>query len=171
MNTKIAVGTALLAGYVATAVTQSVQPLNARTGLWQMSETTTWTGLPPEMANMMENGRTHSYTSCVKPKDLTSNPWQQGSKQQCTWTVLNSTATDMELKGRVAAPGCKGQPWMSTAKFISRTRKMAPARSISRCPDRTSKAMLPIPESGSRPPAMNDMAAAAVRIETTVTLK
>ena len=109
MNAKIAVGTALLAGYVATAVTQSVQPLNARTGLWQMSETTTWTGLPPEMANMMESGRTHSYTSCVKPQDLTSNPWQEGSKEKCTWTVLSSTATDMDLKGTGCSIGMQGE--------------------------------------------------------------
>jgi hypothetical protein len=108
VNTKIAVGTALLAGHVATAVTQSVQPLNASTGLWQMSETTTWTGLPPEMANMMESGKTHSYTSCVKPQDLTSNPWQEGSKEKCTWTVLSSTATDMDLKGTGCSIGMEG---------------------------------------------------------------
>lgn len=108
MKRSIVVGTALLAGYVATAVTQSVQPLNASTGLWQMSETTTWTGLPPEMASMMASGKTHSYTSCVKPEDLTSNPWQEGSNEKCTWTVLTSTATDMDLKGAGCSTGMEG---------------------------------------------------------------
>lgn len=108
MKRSIVIGTTLLAGYVATAVTQSVQPLAASTGLWQMSQTTTWTGLPPEMASMMASGKSHSYTSCVKPEDLTSNPWQQGSKENCTWTVLTSTATDMELKGTGCSIGMQG---------------------------------------------------------------
>jgi Protein of unknown function (DUF3617) len=108
MKTSMVVGTALLAGYVAAAVTQSVQPLNASTGLWQMSVTTTWTGLPPQMAGMMENGKTRSYTSCVKPEDLKSNPWQEGSKEKCTWTVLTSTATDMDVKGTGCSMGIEG---------------------------------------------------------------
>ncbi len=108
MKTSNIVGTVLLAGYVATAVTQSVQPLNASTGLWQMSETTTWTGLPPEMASMMASGNTHSYTSCVKPEDLKSNPWQEGSNEKCSWTVLTSTATDMDVKGTGCSIGMPG---------------------------------------------------------------
>lgn len=108
MKTSVAVGTALLAGYVASAVTQSVQPLEASTGLWQMSETVTWTGLPPAMAAMMASGKTHSYTSCVKPEDLRSNPWQEGSQEKCTWTVLTSTATDMDVKGTGCSVGVQG---------------------------------------------------------------
>jgi Protein of unknown function (DUF3617) len=108
MKTSMVVGTALLAGYVAAAVTQSVQPLKADTGLWQMSETITWTGLPPEMAGMMANGRERNYTSCVKPEDLRSNPWQQGSNEKCTWTVLTSTATDMDVKGTGCSIGMEG---------------------------------------------------------------
>ena len=30
------------------------QPLNAKTGLWEVTETIVWTGLPPQMAAMMK---------------------------------------------------------------------------------------------------------------------
>jgi len=108
MKKTTSIGTALCVGYLAAAVPQSVQPLKASTGLWQMTVTTTWTGLPPEMANMMANGRTRSYTSCVKPEDLRSNPWGRGDREQCTWTVLASTETDMDLKGTSCNIGMQG---------------------------------------------------------------
>ena len=46
----------------------------------------------------MKNGQTVHYKSCVKPKDLSTNPWADGSGQKCAWTVLNSTGTDMEIR-------------------------------------------------------------------------
>ena len=77
-----------------------VTPLNVSTGLWQMTETVTWNGLPPQMAAMMRGApQTRTYTSCVKPKDLNTNPWADGSGDKCTWSVLNSTGSDMELRG------------------------------------------------------------------------
>jgi len=60
------------------------------------------------MACMMASGKARSYTSCVKSEDLTSNPWQEGSKEKCTWTVLTSTATDMDLKGTGCSIGMEG---------------------------------------------------------------
>ena len=75
-----------------------LQPLNVKTGLWHMTKAVMWTGLPPQMAALMK-GQTTSYNSCITPKDLNSNPWANGSGDACTWTVLNSTSTDMELQG------------------------------------------------------------------------
>lgn len=80
-----------------------VTPLNVNTGLWQMTETVTWTGLPPQTEAIMKQAApTHTYKSCVKPKDLSSNPWGDGSHDKCTWTAVNSTGTDMDVR----ATGC-----------------------------------------------------------------
>jgi hypothetical protein len=88
-----------LGAVAAVAFAQSLQPLNVKTGLWQIAETITWTGLPPQMAAAMGSGRAHNYQSCVTPKDLSSNPWSQGAKASCMWNVLSSTGTDMEIQG------------------------------------------------------------------------
>lgn len=96
MRKAVAVFLVALAGSLALAA--ELQPLKVKTGLWQMTQTTTWTGLPPQLAAAMKNGQTVHYKSCVKPKDLSTNPWADGSGQKCAWTVLNSTGTDMEIR-------------------------------------------------------------------------
>jgi hypothetical protein len=73
-------------------------PLKVKTGLWQMTETVTWTGLPPQLAMMM-NGKPLPYKTCVKSENLNTNPWAEGSGEKCAWTVVSSTGTDMEVKG------------------------------------------------------------------------
>src|SRR5580704_8587148 len=81
---------------------QQVRPLNVKTGLWQMTQTVTWTGLtglPPQLAAVLQNGQKVAYRSCVKTTDLSTNPWADGSGQHCRWTVLNSSGNDMEVKG------------------------------------------------------------------------
>ena len=108
MKKSIVLGTSLLGAYIAAAVPQSLQPLKANIGLWQMTETVTWTGLPPEMAAMMGNARAHNYTSCVKAEDLRTNPWSEGSSTKCKWTTVNSTATDMEVKATACDIGMQG---------------------------------------------------------------
>jgi len=76
------------------------QPLNAKIGLWRMTKAIKWTELPPQMAAMMKAApQTTTYNSCVATKDLNTNPWANGSGDDCTWTVLNSTGTDMEVQG------------------------------------------------------------------------
>jgi hypothetical protein len=77
-----------------------VRPLNVKTGLWQMTEVVNWTGLPPQYAAAMKNGQPRSYKSCVKEKDLSSNPWANGARDKCVWTVLKSTGSDMEVQGK-----------------------------------------------------------------------
>jgi len=85
---------------VVLAATAQLQPLNVKTGLWHMTKAIKWTDLPPQMAAMMKAApQTSSYDSCVTTKDLNTNPFANGSGDNCTWTVLSSTSTDMELRG------------------------------------------------------------------------
>lgn len=64
-----------------------------------MAVTTTWTGLPPQLDAQLGNARTNRYTTCVRPRDLSTNSWAEGSRDGCNRTVLTSTATDMEVRG------------------------------------------------------------------------
>jgi hypothetical protein len=98
MRTRIA-ALSVLGITMAVATAASLQPLKVKTGLWQMTQTVQWTGLPPQLDAAMAHGRTHDYQTCVKPKDLTSNPFAGGSDEKCTWTVVSSTGTDMEVRG------------------------------------------------------------------------
>jgi hypothetical protein len=89
-----------LAASIVLAATAQMQALSAKTGLWRMTKTIKWTDLPPQLAAMMKSAPpTTSYNSCVATTDLNSNPWAKGSGDNCTWTVINSTSTDMELQG------------------------------------------------------------------------
>jgi len=85
------------------SVTPVLVPLNVKTGLWQMTETIKWINVPPEMAAIMNNRQPITYKSCVRPNHLNSNPWANGSHDNCTWTALKSTGTDMEVQ----ATGCQ----------------------------------------------------------------
>lgn len=88
------------AASVVVAAAALFQPLNVKTGLWQMTEAINWTGLPPQLAAMMRSSsQTITYTSCVTTENLKSNPWASKSRDRCTWTVLSSTSTDMEVQG------------------------------------------------------------------------
>lgn len=99
MRKAMAVGLISLAASVAFAATGKLQPLKVKTGLWQMTQTVTWSGLPPQYAAALTNGVPAHYKSCVKTSDLIKNPWADGSGQKCTWTALNSNGTDMEVQG------------------------------------------------------------------------
>ena len=102
-----------LAVSIVFAATEKFQPLNVKTGQWQMTQTIVWTGLPPQMAGMMRGmPPTMKYKTCVKPKDLITNPWGNVPNEKCTWTVLSSTGTDMEVRGT----SCDlGKDWGMTA--------------------------------------------------------
>lgn len=93
MRKTLLVVVALIAASVAFAAAAQFQALNAKTGLWQITQTVTWAGLPGARP------QTRNYNSCVTPQDLNTNPWANGSNDNCSWTVLNSTSTDMEVQG------------------------------------------------------------------------
>jgi hypothetical protein len=107
--------TALLAG-------DAFQPLNVKTGLWQVTENSTMSGLPPftpdmqaKLDQMSPEQRAHieammkdrfsgtphttTYKKCVTAEDLKTNPWVNGPDEKCTWTVVSSTSSDMEVRG------------------------------------------------------------------------
>ena len=84
---------------MAAAAAASLQPLQVKTGLWRMTQTIQWTGLPPQLEAAISQGRTHDYQTCVKPQDLRTNPFSGGSGDKCVWTVVRSTGTDMEVRG------------------------------------------------------------------------
>jgi Protein of unknown function (DUF3617) len=71
------------------------QPLNVKPGLWHV------TGTNQFMGNSMKT----DYKKCITAKDLNSNPWANGSDEKCTWTVVTSTASDMEVKGAACELG------------------------------------------------------------------
>ncbi len=67
----------------------SNQPLNVKPGLWHVTGTNQFMG---------HTSKT-DYKNCITAKDLSSNPWVNGSDEKCTWTVVTSTASDIEIKG------------------------------------------------------------------------
>ncbi len=102
---------------LAVLANEKVQPLNVKTGLWQVTMTSAVSGLPPippEMlarmtpeqrakfeAVMKARGsgtpKTRTYTSCVTKEQLDSDPFSDNTKN-CTRTVLRSTGSAMEIR-------------------------------------------------------------------------
>ena len=65
------------------------QPLNVKPGLWHVTGTNQFMGTPTKA----------DYKKCITAKDLNTNPWVNGPEEKCTWTVVTSTGSDMEIKG------------------------------------------------------------------------
>lgn len=95
-----------------TAVTE--QPLNVKTGLWQVEMTLNYNGLPPDMQAMLDHmtpqqrasaglGGTKTYKQCLTPKDV-NKPMVQGD-DTCHWTVLKSTSSDLDVRGTACQAG------------------------------------------------------------------
>ena len=73
------------------------QALNVKTGLWQVDMVINYGGLPPQMQAMPGIGGKKTYQSCVNRKQL-NTPWVQGD-EKCTWTVLKSTSSELDVHG------------------------------------------------------------------------
>jgi hypothetical protein len=82
----------------------SLVPLNVKTGVWQITEIITWKGLPQQYEALLKNARPVTYKTCVRTKDLSTNPWAEGSREKCKWTALKSNGTDMDVR----ATSCSG---------------------------------------------------------------
>ena len=121
---------AALVGLLASVVLLAagkVQPLNVKTGLWQVSTTTTMSGLPeipPDMQARLDQmtpeqrakieammksrlggtPQTSSYKKCVTKEELENNPWNKPD-EKCDWAVVNSTGSDMEVKTNSCTAG------------------------------------------------------------------
>lgn len=93
--------TLILLGVLSFAATtmfaaDKIQPLNVKTGLWQVTTTTTIQGMgAPE---------THSYKSCVTTEDQKHYPFPDRDND-CKYTVQSSTATHMEVSGNCEYQG------------------------------------------------------------------
>lgn len=94
------------------------QPLNVKTGNWEVDYSIKYSGLPPQMQAMMDRmtpqqraamgldtGRTFKF--CVTEKNL-NTPWVKGDNN-CRWTVLKSTSSDLEVHGTSCRAGQNGE--------------------------------------------------------------
>ena len=88
MRKTILLTASFLLGTVLLAAT--LEPLNVKTGLWQVTMTNTISGLPAPT--------TTNYKTCVTKEKLNMYPFTD-SKDNCTWTVQNSTGTKMDATG------------------------------------------------------------------------
>lgn len=90
---------AVLASATILLADSSVQPLNVKPGLWEVTMNIAINGMgtPP---------RTNTYRSCLKKEDLNKYPFSDPDKK-CTYTVLSSTGSTMEARG-TCAPGSEG---------------------------------------------------------------
>ena len=100
------------------AANGSFQPLKVKTGLWQITITSTEKGappIPPDMQARLDQmspeqkakveamiksrysgtPQTTTYKKCVTAKDLNTNPFDS----KCQWTILSATGTDLEAHG------------------------------------------------------------------------
>jgi hypothetical protein len=74
----------------------ALEPLNVKPGLWQVTMTSTISGLPKPTVN--------AYKSCVKKEDLDKYPFTD-PKDKCVWTVQSSTGSNMEATGTCMPEG------------------------------------------------------------------
>jgi hypothetical protein len=94
MRRTIVLAPILLLGAILMAAT--LEPLNVKTGLWQVTMTNTISGLPKPTTN--------SYQSCLKKEDLAKYPFTD-PKDKCTWTVQTSTGSKMDATGTCMPEG------------------------------------------------------------------
>jgi hypothetical protein len=89
MNKTLLLGTIILGATVVIAA-NSLQPLNVKTGLWQVTMTTTIQGMGTPHA--------HTYQSCVTKENLTEYPFADPDNN-CNYTVQSSTGSHMDVRG------------------------------------------------------------------------
>jgi hypothetical protein len=94
MRKLMMLGLLLSAAAVAPAA-DSIQPLNVKPGLWQVTTTTTIQG--------MGRPQTRTYQSCAKKEDMNKYPFAD-RENNCTYRVVSSTGTHMEVTGTCRPP-------------------------------------------------------------------
>ena len=95
MKTSILIVAGLLPATVALAG-NTIQPLNVRTGLWQVTLTTKISALP--------SPTTTNYETCVDKEDLNKYPFTD-PEEKCSSTVLTSTGSAMKAHGTCSPEG------------------------------------------------------------------
>ena len=89
---------AVLASATILLADSSVQPLNVKPGLWEVTMNMTISG--------SRAPQTRTYRSCLKKEDLNKYPFADPDKK-CTYTVVSSSGSTMEARG-TCAPGSEG---------------------------------------------------------------
>lgn len=89
MHKKMFLGAISLAA-IAVVAADNVQPLNVKTGLWEVTMTTAIQG--------MGTPRTHTYKSCVTKENLNQYPFADRDNN-CKYTVQSSTSSHMDVSG------------------------------------------------------------------------
>lgn len=83
------------------------QPLNVKTGTWQVDYTVKYSGLPPQVQAMMDRMSVQqrsamgldapkSYKACVTQKTL-NTAWFKD--KNCNWTITKSTSSELDAHG------------------------------------------------------------------------
>lgn len=114
MKTAILVYVGCLAIFASVLFAATEQPLNVKTGLWQIDMTLNYSGLPPEMQATLDRltpeqraamgfGAPKTYKRCVTAKDL-KTPWTKAD-ENCIWTIHKSTGSDLEVSGKSCREG------------------------------------------------------------------
>jgi hypothetical protein len=74
----------------------SLEPLNVRPGLWQVTMTSKISQLPAP--------NTSTYKSCLRKEDLNKYPFSDPDAN-CAWNVVSSTGSTMEANGTCMPEG------------------------------------------------------------------
>ncbi len=74
----------------------SLDPLDVKTGLWQVTMTS--------KVNQLPAPNTSTYESCVRTEDLSKYPFTD-PEANCTWNVVSSTGSKMEANGTCSPEG------------------------------------------------------------------
>jgi hypothetical protein len=97
------------------------QPLNVKTGQWEITVTSAINmTLPPEAQAAMARlppaqqealrsrfggkPQTRTFKSCITQADLAKGPFQDPS-QNCNWSVVTSTSSDVQMHGTICRSG------------------------------------------------------------------
>src|SRR5712671_3692091 len=94
MRRMIMLATIILSATVLLAA--NLEPLNVKPGLWQVTMTSTISGLRAPIVT--------NYKSCVKKEDLDKYPFTDHA-DKCTWTVQSSTGSKMAASGTCMPEG------------------------------------------------------------------
>jgi len=118
---------AILALSTATWAVDTVQPLELKTGLWEVTTTvSTSLDLPipaailekltPEQrarieermkASKADSGKTTVKRECLTRKDLERGVPFRPAQKSCSWAVINSTSSQVEMRGYCVDQGVK----------------------------------------------------------------
>ena len=108
------------------STTAYAEPLNVKTGLWELTSTTAVSGTPPVDTSKMtpeqkagfeaamkarqaKGPSTRVIKSCMTKEKLEREPFKEAAKASCTDTVISSTGTHWHAKRVCTQPSSVGE--------------------------------------------------------------